>query len=182
MVTISRRGPTIDEMQRPSSGPLFGKYKGNVEDNADPNKRGRLKVSVKDITDTEGIWAEPCVPFAGADRAFFALPPQGTGVWVEFLGGNISKPVYCGFYWREGELDSADYNPDRLHLQMENFRIDVMPGGNEAVIAVKEGGTITIKNGEITIKGDKITQDAGGNAVVLDGTAFDVKNAALKVV
>ena len=182
MVTISRRGPTIDETQRPSSGRLFGKYKGEVTDNADPNKRGRLKVKVDRITDPDGIWAEPCVPFAGADRAFFALPPKGTGVWVEFLGGSISKLVYSGFYWKDGDLDTADYDPDRLHLQMENFRIDVMPGGDEAVIAVKDAGTITIKNGEITIKGDKVTQDAGGNTVVFDATSFDVKNAALKVV
>ncbi len=182
MTNIARRGPTLDEMRRPSTGRLFGKYKGIITDNNDPKKRGRLRVKVDGITDATGTWAEPCVPYAGAGLGFFAMPPADTGVWVEFLGGQIKQMVYCGFYWNEGELDGQDYDPERVHLETKSLRIDVMDSSDEVNIQIKNGGSITIKGGEITLKADSVIQDAGGNKVVFDATAFDVKNAALKVV
>jgi hypothetical protein len=62
------------------------------------------------------------------------------------------------------------------------LRIDIKDADDEVQIQIKNGGSITIKGGEITIKGDSVTHEAAGNKVVLDGTAFDVKNSALKVV
>jgi len=182
MPVIRRRGPTIEEMGRPSSGRLFGKYKGEVTNNNDPKKRGRLQVAVQDITDPEGTWAEPCVPFAGDKLGFFAMPPEKTGVWVEFLGGRIDRMVYCGFFWRDGELDAQDYDANRVHLETKSLRIDIMDASDEINIQIKGGGKINIKGSEITLTADSVTQEAGGNKVVFDATAFDVKNSALKVV
>lgn len=182
MTNIPARGPTIDEMVRPSKGPLYGKYRGEVTNNDDPKKRGRLRIKVKDITDEEGNWAEPCVPYAGDKIGFFAMPPQTTGVWVEFLGGRIDRMVYCGFFWRDGELGKQDYDVSRVHFETASLRIDVKDADDEVHIQIKNGGSITIKGGEITLKGDSVTHEAAGNKVVLDGTAFDVKNSALKVV
>jgi hypothetical protein len=182
MTTIPRRGPTIDEMVRPSTGALYGKYRGEVTDNDDPKKRGRLRIKVDGLTDAEGNWAEPCVPYAGDGIGFFAMPPDKTGVWVEFLSGRIDRMVYCGFFWREGELNAQDYDVGRVHFETKSLRIDIKDAEDLVEIAIKNGGSITIKGGEITLRADKITHDAAGSKVVLDGTAFDVKNAALKVV
>lgn len=180
---IPERGPTADELYRPSTGRLYGKFKGEITDCDDKAKRGRLRVKVKDITDDKGIWAEPCVPYAGDGIGLFTLPPKGTGVWIEFLGGRIDRMVWCGFYWRDGELDGQDYDPARLHLETKSLRLEITDASDEIKIAIKEnGGEITIKGGEITIKANSVTQEASGNKVVLDASAFDVKNAALKVV
>jgi uncharacterized protein involved in type VI secretion and phage assembly len=183
MSDIPNRGPTIDELYRPSSGRLYGKYLGEITDRNDPKRRGRLRIKVDNITDSKGIWADPCVPYAGNGIGFFALPPKGTKAWVEFLGGQIDRLVYCGFLWQDGELDAMDYDPARVHFETKSLRIEVDDAGDEIKIEIKNnGGSITIKGGEITLKASTITQEAQGNKVVLDAVAFDVKNAALKVV
>nr|DAI67548.1 MAG TPA: baseplate protein [Caudoviricetes sp.] len=183
MNDIPNRGPTIDELYRPSSGRLYGKYLGEITDRNDPKKRGRLRVRVDNITDSKGVWADPCVPYAGDGIGLFALPPEKTGVWVEFLGGRIDRLVYCGFLWRDGELDAQDYDPARVHLETGSLRIEIDDSTDEIRIEVKEnGGSITIRGGEITLSANTVTQEAQGNKVVLDAAAFDVKNAALKVV
>ncbi len=182
-IDIPERGPTVDELYRPSSGRLYGKYMGEITDRNDPRKRGRLRIRVNNMTDAQGIWAEPCTPYAGAGIGFFALPPEGTKAWVEFLGGRIDRMVCCGFLWQEDELDRQDYDPERVHFETEALRIEITDASDEIRIEVKNGGgEITIKGGEITLKASTVTQEAQGNKVVLDAVAFDVKNAALKVV
>lgn len=183
MTDIPERGPTIDELYRPSSGRLYGKYLGEITSRDDPGRRGRLKVAVENITGPEGRWALPCVPYAGAGIGFFALPPEKTKVWVEFLGGRIDRMVWCGFLWQEGELDSGDYDPARVHLETKSLRLEVIDASDEIRIEIKNnGGSITIRGGEITLKASCVTQEAQGSKVVLDASAFDVKNGALKVV
>ena len=181
-IDIPNRGPTIDELYRPSSGRLFGKYLGEITDRDDPRKRGRLRIRVDGITDADGIWADPCVPYAGDGIGFFALPPVGTKAWIEFIGGRIDRMVCCGFLWEDGQLDTGDYDPARVHFETEALRIEVTDASDEIRIQIKNnGGEITIKGGEITLKANSITQEAQGNKVVIDAVAFDVKNAALKV-
>jgi hypothetical protein len=61
---------------------FFGKFRGVVKRNTDPLGRGRLQVLVPQVMEDSPAWAMPCVPYAGKDRGFFALPDEGTGVWV----------------------------------------------------------------------------------------------------
>ena len=46
----------------------------------------------------------PCVPYAGPNVGFAFLPEVGSGVWIEFEGGDVSYPIWVGGYWREGEV------------------------------------------------------------------------------
>ena len=82
----------------------FGKYRGLVEDNSDPSGLGRLQVSVPSVLGTLKVWAMPCVPYAGTQVGFYSLPEPQTGVWVEFEGGDVSYPVWTGFFWGDNEL------------------------------------------------------------------------------
>ena len=44
----------------------WGKYRGTVLNNVDPERRGRLMLVVPDVlTLLPTTWAEPCVPLAG---------------------------------------------------------------------------------------------------------------------
>ena len=183
MTDEPERGPTIYELYRPSAGRLYGKYLGEITSRDDPGRRGRLKVTVANITGPDGRWALPCVPYAGDSIGFFALPPKGTKVWVEFLGGRIDRMVWCGFLWQEGDLDGGDYDPARVHLETQSLRLEIDDAADQISIEIKNGGgSITIKGGDITLKATSITQEAQGSKAVLDATAFDVKNGALKVV
>ena len=49
------------------TGPYWGKYRGLVINNIDPNRMGRLQVACTRVLGANiAAWAMPCVPFAGA--------------------------------------------------------------------------------------------------------------------
>lgn len=83
---------------------FFGKYRGKVENNVDPQQQGRVQVSVPAVLgDGRLSWAMPCAPYAGDGVGFFAIPPVGANVWVEFEGGNPDYPIWAGGFWGVGE-------------------------------------------------------------------------------
>ena len=93
-----------------------GKYKGFVRDNADPEKRGRVRVYCPQVMgpndgDVNWLdWAEPCFPWFGGINAGDFGPPLtkqqqvsafGTewyGVWVEFQQGMVDFPIWVGTF------------------------------------------------------------------------------------
>jgi hypothetical protein len=82
---------------------FYGKYRGTVINNIDPMMRGRLLLEVPDVTGlVPSSWAEACVPLAGPTgppMGVYMVPPIGAGVWVEFEGGDPSKPIWTGCRW-----------------------------------------------------------------------------------
>jgi uncharacterized protein involved in type VI secretion and phage assembly len=79
---------------------FHGKYRGTVLNNIDPLKTGRLLVQVPDVGGVlPSTWALPCLPFAGPGLGFYAVPPIGSIVWVEFEQGNPDYPVWTGCCW-----------------------------------------------------------------------------------
>ncbi|SDL20862.1 phage baseplate assembly protein V [Paracoccus chinensis] len=83
-----------------SDRPFLGKFRGTVINNIDPMLIGRLLVQVPDVHGP-GIssWAMPCVPVAGINNGFMAVPIPGSGVWVEFEQGNPDYPIWVGCFW-----------------------------------------------------------------------------------
>ena len=78
----------------------FGKYRGTVTINIDPELRGRIICEVPDVLGpVPSSWCEACVPLAGPTGppmgAYF-VPPIGAGVWVEFEQGDPNKPIWTG--------------------------------------------------------------------------------------
>lgn len=90
----------------------FGKYRGYVSGVADPLNLGRIKARVPRLLhDAETGWAMPCAPYAGPDQGMFAIPEVGAGVWIEFEGGDLSRPIWSGSWWGKpgtGDIDQAD--------------------------------------------------------------------------
>src|SRR5215831_2870161 len=80
----------------------YGKYRGFVTDNDDPDNRGRVKVRVPNVLGDDVVtdWALPCAPFGGASgQGFFFIPDVGAGVWVEFESGLLEFPIWVGTFW-----------------------------------------------------------------------------------
>ena len=54
----------------------YGKYRGTVIENIDPEQIGRVLVEVPDVLGlTPSSWAMPCVPAAGIQAGVFVVPP-----------------------------------------------------------------------------------------------------------
>lgn len=90
--------------------PYYGKYKGFVRDNADPEKRGRIRCFCPQVMGpVDGAshwlhWAEPNFPWLGGINTLDFGPPLTKvqnggveiGIWVEFEGGNVDFPIWTG--------------------------------------------------------------------------------------
>ena len=88
----------IDKVQ----GRLYGKYRGFVVDNQDPEHLGRLKVQVPSVFGDKVVteWALPCLPYGGhANQGFLCIPEAKASVWVEFEKGDKDLPVWVGTFW-----------------------------------------------------------------------------------
>jgi uncharacterized protein involved in type VI secretion and phage assembly len=169
----------------------YGKYRGTVLKNTDPEQRGRLQLTIPDVLGTgPSTWAEPCVPLAGPTgpaMGVYMVPPVGTGVWVEFEHGDPNFPVWVGCRWGgHSDIPSmaksgnpADPNIVIQSLSQHSLVISDMPPGpttggiilksaTGAKIVVNDSG-IYIDNGKggsITLVGPNVTINKGALAVV----------------
>jgi Type VI secretion system/phage-baseplate injector OB domain len=92
----------------PASKQYYGKYRGTVLNPIDPLLKGRVFASVSVGGPPMQVWAEACTPFAGPlGYGFYAIPPVGAGVWIEFEQGNLKKPIWTGCWWMDGEVAAA---------------------------------------------------------------------------
>jgi len=109
--------PAPTPAARPSGGdsppvPYYGKYRGRVESNVDPELMGRIQVSCPAVVGLRLGWAMPCVPYAGPGVGWYAIPPIGADVWVEFEGGDPNYPIWAGCFWQPGEIPIPPGNPE----------------------------------------------------------------------
>lgn len=82
-----------------------GKFQGTVVTNVDPLGLGRVLVKVPDVLGPGPcIWAQSASPLAGPQMGLYLVPPPGSGVWVEFLGGDPNHAVWTGC-WRDSAAD-----------------------------------------------------------------------------
>jgi hypothetical protein len=79
---------------------FYGKYRGLVIENIDPEQIGRVMLQVPDVLgEIPSSWALPCVPAAGIQSGCFIVPPIGSQVWVEFEQGDPDYPIWTGGFW-----------------------------------------------------------------------------------
>ena len=165
---------------------FLGKYRGTVVDNIDPMQTGRLLVQVPDVTNIlPSSWAMPCLPFAGIQSGFYAVPEIGSTVWVEFEQGNPDYPIWVGCFWETAAQVPALALAAPPGLQQivvqtvsqNTLLISDVPGptggillksSTGALISVSDTG-ITISNGQgatILMTGPSVTVDEGALEVI----------------
>jgi uncharacterized protein involved in type VI secretion and phage assembly len=175
-------------MVDPEASPLqvrkefFGKYRGTVVDNVDPLKRGRLRVRVPAVLSSVEVWAMPCVPYAGPNLGFYAMPENGTGVWIEFEAGDVSYPIWTGCFWNENDVDQADADPKIKFLKTKKFTLRIDDGNGEIIIENDSGSQIKLTAQEILHKSSTVKQESsGGRKTELSAASYKVNNGALEV-
>jgi uncharacterized protein involved in type VI secretion and phage assembly len=153
---------------------FYGKYRGTVVD-VESGGRGRIKAMVPAVLGTTvSGWCSPCVPYAGNNVGFAFLPEIGSGVWIEFEGGDVSYPIWTGCYWRDGEMPK-DAAPDKKVIRTASGHEILLDDGGQSI-------TITDANGNsVKLDSSGITLSSSGSKVVIDSSKVDINDGALEV-
>lgn len=167
---------------------FFSKYRGTVTDNADPTKRGRLKVEVPAVLGDLAVWAMPCVPYAGKGVGFYSLPEAGTGVWVEFEAGDPSYPVWTGCFWGDNELPDQG-GPGIKIWKTGAVTVRIDDKAKEFKTEVDGGAKVTVKKDAVTKSGENthtvsskgVLSKVGSNKAEVSSKSFSVNDGALEV-
>ena len=154
----------------------FGKYRGTVVSNTDPELRARLQAIVPDVLGMQPTsWAMPAVPYAGPGAGFVALPPVGTGVWIEFEQGDPDFPIWSGAWWGSAaELPAPTPPPGANQITL------VTPGRHSVTISDVQGptGGVTLRTSSgarITVNNTGIVIDNGqGASITLTGNTVHI--------
>ena len=84
---------------------FYGKYRGLVATNVDQLGQGRITAIVPEVLGvTPSTFALPCTPYAGVQAGLFTVPMVGSGVWIEFEAGDVTRPIWSGCWWGSAEV------------------------------------------------------------------------------
>lgn len=152
---------------------FYGKYRGTVTD-VDANTL-RIKAKVTAVLGTQKTgWCRACVPYAGPNVGFAFLPEVGSGVWIEFEGGDVSYPIWSGCYWRDDEILS-DAAPKVKAIVTK---------AKHKILLDDDAGSITItddNDNKITLDSSGITLERGGQKVEISDSEVNINDGSLEV-
>ena len=118
-------------------------------------------VSVPHVFSGGTGWAMPCVPFAGNQSGFFALPPHGANVWIEFERGEVDHPILSGCFWA---------SPSEVPVLALNA-----PGGESVVIESAGGSIFALRNSNGPI-GGILLKTPSGAAINITNSGITISN------
>jgi len=165
---------------------FFGKYRGMVLNNIDPLQTGRLMVQVPGVSNVlPSSWAMPCLPFAGIQSGFYAVPEIGSTVWVEFEQGNPDHPIWTGCFWETAAqvpalVLAAPPGLQQIVVQtvsQNTLLISDVPGPTGGILLKSSTGAL------ISVSATGITISNGqGATIIMTGPAVTVNEGALEVI
>jgi hypothetical protein len=162
---------------------FFGKYRGTVTNNVDPKQLGCIQVSVPAVLGLGTLsWAYPCVPFAGPNAGFYAIPLVGANVWVEFEGGDPDHPIWTGGFWSPTVLSPSTGDPTPApvpHIALQTplqkyILVSDAPG-------VAGGIQLTAGLSTIMINEIGIILSTPGATIKMTAAGVDINNTALSI-
>lgn len=163
---------------------FFGKYRGQVVNNIDPNRLGRVQVRVPAVLgDGRLSWALPCAPYAGSGVGFFAVPPIGANVWVEFEAGNPDAPIWSGCFWGDGEAPVSNPVPFEKVFKTDSLtlKLDDTPGAGGFTLEVAAPAVAVPITISCTSSGIEISTGGARIAMAAAPPSVNINNGALEV-
>lgn len=149
-------------------GRFYGKYRGVVVD-VDASTM-RIKASVPSVLPGSPTgWCAPCVPYAGPQVGFLMLPEVGSGVWIEFEGGDISFPIWTGCYWSAGDVPSsasADVKTivttaGTLSFDNSGSSVTLEDAAQNSLVFDSSGATVAAGSGKIEVGASGVSVNSG---------------------
>lgn len=188
----------IEQLLRESEFRRYGKYRGKVVDNRDPDKLGRLRLKIPSVLNNQtSDWALPCLPFGGKSKqGMFFIPEIDSRVWVEFEEGNVNRPIWTGVYWeKSADLpeNAAKEEPSTRTIQTpcghqlqfddadQSERIQLNHTSGAELIMDQEGSVILANGRGMTIKFDEnksevYLEDGKGNSLRLNDNGWQMED------
>jgi uncharacterized protein involved in type VI secretion and phage assembly len=164
---------------------FYGKYRGTVINNIDPQMIGRIQVIVPDVSVVPTTWAMPCVPLAGIQNGMFAVPIIGSGVWIEFEQGDPDYPIWTGCFWGTAAevpalaLIVPPVVPGiTLQTPLQNgIQVSDVPGPTGGIILKSTtGASIIVNDTGIYIQNGK------GASIIMTGPTVTINAGAMVIV
>jgi hypothetical protein len=166
----------------------YGKYRGVVTNNVDPLFTGRMMVQVPAVLGERSVWAMPCVPYAGNGCGTYLLPAPGTGVWIEFEGGDPDRAIWSGCWWEVNQVPGTATAPPAmaplkivrsehgLMLVLDDGALQMMltdATGSNCVRIEAQGGQVKIKAAvKVVVEAPQIELEANATQPVVRGEAL----------
>ena len=164
---------TLDKSGKPNIRRFYGKYRGKVAENVDPLFLGRILPIVPAVSELPLTWATPCVPYAGPEVGFCAIPPIDANVWIEFEGGDPDYPIWTGCFWEEGQTPLGPLTPETFIFKTTSTTMVIreLPGGDGLSLG------LTFLAGELPIN---ITLDEAGIQIQTEAV-FELNSQATNI-
>lgn len=162
----------IDVLERIRSR-FYGKYRGTVTEVDAATMRVKAMVPGVLGSQTTG-WCMPCVPYAGPQVGFAFLPEVGSGIWIEFEGGDVSYPIWTGSFWHDGEIPSDATDKVKAIVTVAKNKILLDDQGGKITLSDQNGNTVVMESSGVTIK-------RGSMQVVVSDSNVNVNNGSLEV-
>jgi hypothetical protein len=163
--------PSVIELLDRLRNRFFGKYRGSCTAVDADTLRIKAKVPAV-LAEQDTGWCMPCLPYAGDQVGLAFLPEVGSGVWIEFEGGDVSYPIWVGCYWRAGEKPSAAAPAVKVIITKQyQFVLD-----DDTPTA-----TLADTDNTVTLDGSGVTLSRGANSVAVGDDKVSVNDDALEV-
>lgn len=179
MMTSSQTDEILARLIQRVEGRYYGKYRGQVTDNGDPNNLGRIKANVPRVLgDEESGWALPAFIYGGAsEQGFFAVPDVGAGVWIEFEGGDLSYPIWSGTWFTSGDIPESAQPSKKVLKTKSGHKLVLDDDAGTLEITDSNSNTITMDSSTVKVAAGQATK------IVIDAQQIElVENSTHPVV
>lgn len=149
-----------------SSDPVLGLFRATVANNADPLSLTRVTLFIPQVLgNAESAWATPSSP---TNR----VPDIGQVLWVQFSGGDITKPVYepLGLL----EITASQIKAGTITAEsgvIGSLDVDLLNGKTINGVSITGSSTVTGATVRTAASGRRIVMGSDGNFYLYTGDA-----------
>lgn len=174
---IESRLESSTEERVPSGlgGRWYGVYPALVSDINDPDKIGRVKVTLPWSPDTGSgryeAWARVATLMGGSNRGTWLIPDANDEVLIVFEGGDPRRPYVIGGLWNGNDkppetMDDSGKNFKKVLRSRNGVKItlDDNDGRESLVLETPGGQKATFKDGPGSVE----IADSNGNSIKLE--------------
>ena len=162
---------SIVELARYRQEHIYGKYLGIVEE---VDTQGRVRAQVPAIGPETLPWAVAATPFAGPRHGLVLMPEVDDRVWIEFEGGDLSRPIWTGAAWKTDGLPVSSTG-QRALVSPSGLTVMLDDDAGEIALTHPGGAEIKLTDGEISLSIGSASISLSASGVSINGTALEVR-------